>query len=358
MVLYLILIGILYINSFINFGKWHKAFYWFMVVSLAVVSGVRYYVGTDFGIQKNYYDWTVAGLTDGWLEPGFRLYIRIIENYFGDFQAFIFIAAIFVVLSFGYAIYKNVEQKYQFFSLSLFVTTTIYFATMNIERQYIAIAFLIWSVEKLKEKKYIRTMLLFVFAVSFHESAIVFVLYYILYLCLQNKQWKKQVYKCINIVVIIVVASIFVDYRFILSKVSFLIPSAHRSYLTSRFLWDKDWDSILKMLFPLLIWGYLYFIQDLKETIDENLKIFIPAYFFWISINVLFSGINLFIRLGMYFEYFILFLYPLIVDKGKDEKIRFGLKLFFLGYYFALTSYSIFYNLGHGVIPYQTFFNH
>lgn len=358
MVTYLVVITVLYISAFVNFGKLHKGFYWSMVFILAIISGIRYYVGTDFGVQINYYNWTLAGLTDGWLEPGFRWYIRTIDKLFGDFRMFIFVAAIFVIFCFGYGIYKNVSRKYQFFSLAIFVTSTIYFATMNLERQYIAISFLILSVESLKEKKYVRVVIFFLCAVSFHESAICFIAFYLLYMCLQKNSWREIIYKAFNAMLIIAVIAIFIDARKIISENGrFIIPAAYRGYLDSKFFLMKDWSSLLKMIVPLIIWFYLYYALDIRNSKDKRFDVYVPAYVLWLCVNVIFSGINVFIRIGMYFEYFILFLFPLIVERGVDRKSRMFIKVLFLGYFFALTSYSIFYGMGHGVMPYQTIFN-
>lgn len=84
---------------------------------------------------------------------------------------------------------------------------------------------------------------------------------------------------------------------------------------------------------------------------------FLPGYFLWIFVNNFFCGVNVMLRIGMYFEWMLLPILPHIVRQGQNKEVRMQYKLFFLFYFMLLTCYSIFYKGGHGVVPYQTFFN-
>lgn len=357
MLIYFLIIFFLYFNSFVNFGRYTKHIYWFWVGCLAVISGIRYCVGTDFQVQINYYNWTLAGKTSGWLEPGFRMYIRLIDHIFGDFQMFIGIAAVFVVFSFGYLIYNYIESKYWFLGLSIFVTSTIYFATMNLERQYIAIAFLALSISFLEKQKFIWTGILFLLAVSFHQSAICFLVYYIFYIWLnwKNGEYYLKRMKIVNIFFIVSVIGIVVDFRKVLALVgNKILPERYAGYLNSQFFLNKDMSSILKFIFPDLIW-FLLFWKFSKSISGRNARIFLPGYFLWIFINNFFYGINVMLRIGMYFEWMLIFIFPHIVQSFKSGRTRTLFKIVFLVYFLSLTCYSIFYVGGHGVVPYQTF---
>lgn len=360
MTIYITLIILLYLFTFIKFRRLglQKFVYWFFISLMAVISGIRYDVGTDFGVQRNYYSWTVQGLTDGWLESGFRFYIRLIEKFFGNFQWFIFIASIFVVFSFGYAIYKHVEEKYWFFALALFVTSTIYFATMNLERQYIAIAFILHAFHCLRQKKYLWVVLFTALAYLFHSSALAFILFYVL--CFfAGKMKKKNIYDIVNVVMIISLVGAVVDFRGIVLKVgTLIIPARYLGYLSSDFFMTRNWISLLKFILPDIIWFIWYFKQKKEKSNDmTEMHIVMLGCCIWLVINNFFYGVNVIIRIGMYFEWFILLALPKLVAYGKDAKTRVSLRVLILTYYLALTVYSIFIMNGHGVIPYQTFFN-
>ena len=77
----------------------------------------------------------------------------------------------------------------------------------------------------------------------------------------------------------------------------------------------------------------------------------------YVILNNAFYGINVFIRIYTLFEYFTLYLIPFIINSGKTYNDKRMIKLAFVVYYIALTSYAIFYKNGNGVIPYDTFLN-
>lgn len=358
MYVYILIIIFIYFNSFVNFKQYTKHVYWAWVCILAIISGIRYYVGTDFQVQISYYNWTLAGTTSSWLEPGFRLYVRLIDRIFGDFQMYIFVAAIFVIFSFGYVIYTYLEQKYWFLGLSLFVTSTIYFATMNLERQYIAMAFLVLSIPFLERKHYLPVGILLLLAVSFHQSAICFLLYYFVYIWLNWKEGEHFTNRLhvLNLCVLFSIVGMIIDFRSIMVLIGMrILPSKYAGYLTSHFFLNKEWSSLFKYIVPDLLW--IFVLGKTKNTKSRIVSLFLPGYFLWILINSFFNGVNVMLRIGMYFEWMLLLIFPHIIQQGKNKKIRMQYKSFFLIYYLLLTCYSIFYGGGHGVVPYQTFFN-
>lgn len=357
MYIYILIIILLYLHSFQHFKKYSKIIYWVWVCILAIVSGIRYYVGMDFQIQIDYYNWTLAGRTKSWLEPGFRLYVEFVDRIFGNFQMYIFIASLFVIFSFGYAISIYLEQKYWFLGLALFVTSTIYFATMNLERQYIATAFLVLSLSFFEKKRYIPVVILTFLAINFHQSAICFLLYYALYTWLN---WKDGIYfserlRILNVLVLFSIVGMIVDFRSIVASIGVhILPSKYANYLTSRFFLNRNMDSILKYIVPDLIWIFL--LRKPRNLCSNKISLFLPGYFLWIFINNFFYGINVMLRIGMYFEWMLLFVFSYTVQMGKNRNVRVQYKAFILFYYLSLTCYSIFYSGGHGVVPYRTFF--
>lgn len=354
MAVYISIILFLYISTFVSYGKLRKYVYWISVTTLAVISGIRYNVGTDFIIQIKYYNWTLQGTTSSWLEPGFRLYIKFIDAVFGNFQWYIFIASIFVIFTFGNIIYQKLPKRDWFFALTLFVVSTIFFATMNLVRQYIATAFLLYAYECLKQKKYFKVAIYTAIAISFHMSAIAFTLSYLLYYWIEKHKELDKVYKIINLILIIAIVGGIVDIRSILVNIGrAVLPSKYVWYLTSKFFNEKNWLSLLKMIVPFVVWTYIYyfFSAEKKKQFREYLPFFVP----WFTIDALFGGVNVFLRIAMYFEWVLLLMYPTFVNCFNSKANRMLLKNLFLIFYVVLTVYSIFFHGGHGVVPYQTF---
>lgn len=357
MIIYIVIIIILYLLSFIKVRElFRKKIFWIMIGILAVVAGIRYNVGTDFFVQIDYYNWTILDLTNGFLELGFRYYILAIENIFGDVQFFFIISAIFVVFSFGYGIAKNVDNEKQFFSLALFVTTTIYFATMNLERQYIAIGLFILAFEFLKQKNYIAAIVLTMIAYSLHESAIVIFAFGLLFLWFNNnKNNLNKKYRILHIIWIISLILLLVDNRALFFMLAdFFVPDKYMGYFHTYFFTNRNTESVIKFIFPNLVWALIYY--DYRRSSKEIFILgeYIPGFFLYLIFNNLFYGINVMLRIGMYFEWFLIYILPKISDYGKKREDKIVIKIGILGYYLALTIYSIFLNGGHGVVPYQS----
>lgn len=352
---YAIPIAIVLLFSFVKECRSKRVVFYLLCGYLIIISGIRYYVGTDYGIQINYYNWTITHRAD-FLEPGFRTYINFIEEVFHSINAFFFLAAVFVTVAFGFGMIKFVKKEYRVISLALYILTTVFFATLNIERQYIAIGFLIYSVYFLVNKRYIPTMIMFLFAISFHQSAWCFGVAYILYFCMMRCNEEKLI-KFMHIAFSFSLIWVLVDFRPIVTKLSFMLPlGKYMGYLNSRFFMTREMDSALKCIIPSVIWLVIANKYSFIKEKNKYVAFFFPCFFIYTIINNIFYGINVFFRVNLYFEWSIIFLFPLLIELGKDKISRFSIKVMLLGYYFALTVYAIFINNGHDVLPYQTIF--
>jgi hypothetical protein len=356
MAVYIIPIVVLYFFSYVKGKDIKKNIFIISCLYLAIISGIRFEVGTDYDVQISYYEWTVQGLTDSFLEPGFRYYIRFINRFFGDKDFFFLFASFFVMFAFAFAIVKFVDEEYRIMSLSLYITTTIFFATMNIERQYIAIGFLVFSLYFFKEKKYLFTILMYAIAISFHQSAVLFGIFYILYLLLNYGKNLKIMWIMNGMIIFSSVWMLF-DFRPIIKKIARIVfLDKYVSYLDSSFFQTREMDSVFKCIIPLIIWFVIIYKYNALKEKESNIDYFIPCYFLYVFINNMFYGINVFIRMNMYFEWIIILLFPSLVSLGKDAMSRFSIKTTIMLYYLLLTVYGIFINNGHAVLPYQTIF--
>lgn len=114
-------------------------------------------------------------LPDNWkFEYGFIVYCKIISLIFGD-NIFPFIAISSALISIG--IYKFIDKysKLKNVSLLIYVCYGYWGNSFNTVRQYIAISLLLWALTKFEDKKYVSCMLITIFAISIHSTAIVFI---------------------------------------------------------------------------------------------------------------------------------------------------------------------------------------
>lgn len=356
--------GVIFVLYFLSFSKIRhkKLAYWVCVSVLALISGIRYDVGVDWQMYVDEY----AKMYNGDVSRDFEIGYRLLEKAFckmGFSTAYmmIFCISVFVTFSFARAIEKNVEEKYWFFSLALFVTTITYFSTMNAMRQFLAIAILLFGLEKLKAEKYWQFIIITLIAASIQTVILaVFLLFGLMYVC---KHFRLDLFKILQILFIVSLTGLFIDYTSMaLVIIRHLLPAANRfqlyisetSGLYYQFVVQRNDSAILKTIFPNLMWICAYMRRD-KINLTESIKnIYFTAFLIFLLFNNCFYGINIFIRLGYVFDYYVLFLFPAYIDSFSDSKKRCFGKACILGYYLLLTAYGIFYKGGEGVLPYQT----
>lgn len=106
------------------------------------------------------------------LEIGYIFYMRLIAlfgfSYFG-FQVITSTLILFSVSRFIYKYSHNIA-----FSFFIFMTSRMFFASMNISRQYLAMAILLFSVEFIKNRNFLKFSIAVVIASSIHFTAIIF----------------------------------------------------------------------------------------------------------------------------------------------------------------------------------------
>ena len=88
----------------------------------------------------------------------------------------------------------------------------------------------------------------------------------------------------------------------------------------------------------------------------KHFNLFMIGWAIYVTLSNAFYGINIFIRVYMLYEYFILYLIPIAIDSFKLKSNKTIIVIGIAVYYIALTSYGIFYKNGCGVIPYDTIF--
>lgn len=335
-------------------------FYLFMIL-FTVISAIRYNVGTDYKITYVKYFNVLKSGGNFHYEFLFLYLNKIIIFFNGNYKLLFAICSLVTIPSFFRFIYRNVEKKYWFLSILLFIISTIYFATMNVIRQYMAIAILLYGYDFLKQNKNFKYLTTVVIAMLFHTSAIIAILIPILNFI--NKDDRKN--KILIIFYFISLIFIFFDISGFINLFEFILPERYDYYINSVFATEKNMGAIFKIIIPnlILLISFKYKKELLEKKEDFNL-IFYAWYIYVIISNSLY-GINIFIRLGWYFEYYILLIVPLLYDILKNKYIELFNKKFnyakvflliVIIFYVALTIYSIFLGGGHGVVPYKTIF--
>lgn len=336
--LYFILV-VLFIYVFSKLDKLMFKFLIFIFITLiAVIAGLRYEIGTDYPTYRTIYD-NLSVDTYQHIEPGYRL-INLFFKYVGLSYAFTVFIFSFIVNLLFYRFIKKYSSSV-FLSLLLYVLLNYYFIAFNAVRQMIAISIFLQAIPSIENKKYLRFILITLFAASFHYTALIGLIYVMFKV------------KCSGIFFVfwfISLVFIFVPIQAVVLK---LLPASFKYsvYLSTSFFTESSSLAVLKSVVPnlivLFLFFYLSYFQQKEHRFWLNVFIFSVA-----GINVT-HGVNVLIRLNYIFLVSEIIFYPLCISKF-DRKERSLVAYVFLTYFILFYILTVLIQGAQGVVPYRS----
>ena len=158
-------------------------FYFLAILVLVLVSGLRYYVGTDYGAYYHGYKVYARSLGQAILtlsEPGYPLISRIAILIHDDGATAIFLAALVTIWPAMKVIYRHTDRL--LLASLLFIFLGCWDGSFNGVRQYLAATMLFCGYEALETRNLRKYMFWVFIAFLFHRSAIVMAaLFFVVY---------------------------------------------------------------------------------------------------------------------------------------------------------------------------------
>lgn len=176
-------------------------------------------------------------------------------------------------------------------------------------RHAVALGFIIWSYDYLKQKKFIPFCLTVLLAACFHKTSIVFLLAYPASYLLKINSYKVYVYPIAFVFIVTLFGDMIMDLLFS------IIKTGHFSSYRYR-------DSVMGPgMFIIYYFVFLFASFVSKNVSDEEQIDYNIVY-----VGVLFSILSLifaeFFRIGMFFNIFGIVLLPNSISKIKDKRTR------------------------------------
>lgn len=364
MVIYIVMILIIGIVDFffyVNNNEKNKRNYLIFFFGMtAIVSGLRAYtIGRDTDQYYRAYeriaqvDWNSFYLFR--YELGFTAVCKALSYISREPQFLLIITSLFFAYSTGRFVYKNscnvILSSYLFISLNIFA---VY---LNLMRQAIALSIILFGIECLKEKKYIRFALFVLIASLFHQSAIL-VLLIIFFVKLKYSKMSFP---------IILVASVAGYLLFNkLFTIAVKILGKYGGYEDSVFASSNYFGMVFNVLICLsiLLFG-LFFHNKAKDYLQKPNKLEVKtlsydfiAYMISISLFCYISGTRMYIltRLTPYFYIYYLIWIPMAFESINNKKVKVlvlhSIIVLTLAYFFIV---AVFRPEWHGIIPYKFF---
>lgn len=162
-------------------GKVGKGIYAaFFGIAVFALMAFRSFVGTDYQSYAQLYDYfnyaemdEVSKLAH---EKGFVVPLKILCDIFEDYHALFAVTAFFIAAATAIYIYKFSSNPC--ISALAYVCFGMFFYSMNFIRQMIAGVIVMFAVEFIREKSFIRYLAVILFAACFHWSALVMIPFY------------------------------------------------------------------------------------------------------------------------------------------------------------------------------------
>ena len=203
-------------------------FFVLAAATLILVSGLRYYVGTDYG---GYYKGFGRYAASFWPslkelnEPGIAFIAKIVSFFSSNGMTFVFVCSFITVTLFLSTIYKNTEML--LLATLLYIFMGCWHGSFNGVRQYLAAAIIFSGVRFIKERKFWKYALIVFIAFLFHASAIIMIFpYFIAYNRISFKN-----------IALLIIASIIVLFSFseLLALAGFILRDeiSEQEYITT-----------------------------------------------------------------------------------------------------------------------------
>lgn len=340
------------------------------VVPMFFISAIRYNVGTDY--EKRYvadYYTLLEGKNVGNLEIGFKA-IDYLCLFFTKEPYLLFVITSLIILAIIFeVIYKKSSNR--ILSIIVFFLGGYFFATLNIIRQYISVAFILLGYQFLmsenKKKAYIGFVICAILAFFMHSSSIIcFIIILLTKKNIMDARWVIP----LSILILILNKNIMVILTPIIKNTRFNV------YLTGKFTTGEL--SILQIVENLIIYLAMYFSYyfEKKQGKELDRQGITLLNIQGLALLLTVSGVihTLFIRMAIYFVafqiisipyFFSILQFNTITDK-INKKLKKNLKtktveiIIYSGIVLGFSAMFIYTNIlnnDNEVLPYKTIFS-
>lgn len=323
----------------------NKKYLWAIVIMMTFVAGFR---GNDVGIDTQSYIKIFGLLSKGQMqyvygiEQQFKIFVTLLLHVINS-PTFIFVICSAII--YGFIIFRLWDyRKVASFSWMVTVFYTIYyFMTLNIMRQFCAVAIIFYATRYLEKKNYKMFLLFIGMAFVFHNTALMGIVFFVIEITQWNNITKKQ-----RLLLIAMIGTIPLIMPYVLLKMS-----AYRNYFSMN-ISDVGIMLIFKMLIYLISGLGLCFAVYMKnsEFTFKQIKYKINTVRIYYLLGIFLTGLGYFFkymdRVGLIFYIFECVYWGIIVKNGKYIGV-YKLILSVLLLFIFVTSMS---GNGQGQLPY------
>ncbi len=285
-------------------------------------------------------------------EPLFNVLVLICVRLMASKQLLLFVIQALTVFPLYKGLERMVEKKYRWIGMLVYYFM-FYNASLNMMRQWIAMALLIYSFSYLVNEEYMKYLAFAVLAFLFHRSAIVALVFCVLRKIDARSQFRRGASLSgwtirsqeIDIVIWAAIAVFVFNASFLVAKVLAMIGlGKYSSYFgfESTFL-------ITQLVLRLPIWGlFVLNRQRIKDYVSHVLLLFLV--FECIFANYV-SGAEHLFRIATWFSSYSVITYPILIERTK-KRYRLVITSLVVLWLFLYWYYMIVFKGSHETVPY------
>ncbi|MDR2496782.1 MAG: EpsG family protein [Tannerellaceae bacterium] len=280
--------------------------------------GLRYKLASDWMSYTVMYEYTPSIINidfDSIVEPGFNILLSLFKTVGFSFELLVFCITLYNAISlFSFINRSQIDYKITFIAVALVLNV---FREIDILRQSLALYTILYAFSN-KKPNVLKNIMLLVVAISFHYTAIIFVVFYAV----------KQIKLTKNILLFLsisYVVSLFytIPALSILLEIpnssSIYILKAQRLILAVGFQRDISFSTLLNLSFLLL----LYFNRNKLKTLTNIELTLVNMFLFYILLCIFCKEIKEVVdRLSYYFAFGLAFMFCLLPNLVPIKDIK------------------------------------
>ena len=328
-------------------------FTFFGLMAMILVAGLRWGVGTDFFMYDQFFQFYSKEIVFSWkLEPMFMIFCKI-GGFFSDKSYFTFLL---IALYIYVCIFKVSQKSLVNYDISmfLFVAMGFFFSSLNILRQWMAIAALFHVYDSMIDKKLNKMIIWYFMSILCHYTSIMlFPILLAVYFIKNDKM--RNILILISVLIKLNIGLVLNSLKWIVSNIpifnKYVYYFSQKNTIQATLLW------------PMLCLGiyllYLFIISNNKKKYGDyecrKMDIYINLLIFSFMFTLIGTDIDIIERMQYYFIPTIIITIPLL---QKYLKINNNKRIYLFGTYLVgiLFFVNSLLNNGGGILPYISIF--
>ena len=261
-------------------------------------------------LSMNFLDYMKSPINvDGYLETGYRLLIYVFAHISSSPNFSMFMLQFLTILCVFIFAYKSKDKTDMTFVMAIYMIMW-YCKSLTYMRQSLSIGIILLSVLCFERKKYLKTLLLFVLAISFHKVAIVSILIYFFMWFTEKEMLPKRKFMLYFLIIIsLLIGTLFFEQiTYLFTKLIPILPHKYYDY-TQSYLSTAEDNSLLELLLNIFWIGLSLMYKKCANKKESKVCINLIILLLLVNFSTLllsYKIVNI-ARIGLYFYYLALF---------------------------------------------------